>query len=765
MISANDDIDAFRKSNHHQQQPFLSSHQWMDLEEEVIHTHERLDQDLCQHMLTQLLSKQHTVEEEEEYGPTGTWKYQSLYGSSNNNNSNDENRNNNYDGRLLYLRRDVTTGQEQVVVLDLEEPYQIRSMSLSVDETLIAYVITSGDDDDDEDNTTTSSIRIRHVESGTEIPIVASSSNSTAGIMSVELGPSTSSLSSNRTHGLYWVGGLDEHNGQRPDRVYGAEITVDTTSSEGVVQLHITAEPTLLYQSKDPAVMVDVQRTKGCHYVAIQAKTKVDNEIFLSSNPTEPSLLLPVLKSEKEEEEEGSLQYHLDVGEEEDVVILASRNGEEYRVLETTVDSLPIHIQDCTQTTFPIDPEYSISDMDLFRDYIVFYERSKRNGLERIRTHSRTRTQNLPAPPVIVPLPSNQEGQPHRECYKLSPGGNMYFGSQSLSFRIESPVHPPSLYEFDMQRQELKQQQTSEEQVASQEPGIIVHAERVLVPSKDGTQVPLSLIHSPKQESKKAVGQSFFDQLLLDPEEEIAQKSPVVLIGYGAYGEPMDLQYNPSWEILVRRGYVLAFAHTRGGGDLGREWYSGGCRENKMKAIEDFEACAHYLRTSSTYCHPPNDRLTAMAFSAGGVLVGAAMNRDPELFDNVVLTNAFLDVYETMMNPNLFLTSHEWDEYGNPLQDADVAKRIRSYCPTAGLSSSAMATCPQTLVVGTVDDENVPFWNAVIFAKKLRECIQDKDRVFLHLEAKGGHHLGSRRLHVSALELAFIIQHSEFTTE
>ena len=230
---------------------------------------------------------------------------------------------------------------------------------------------------------------------------------------------------------------------------------------------------------------------------------------------------------------------------------------------------------------------------------------------------------------------------------------------------------------------------------------------------------------------------------------------PVILVGYGAYGEPMDLSYNPMWPSLLKRGYVLAFAHTRGGSDLGRKWYLAGCRENKTKGIDDFEACAMYLKSRYS-----SGNLSAFAFSAGGVLVGAVMNRKPSLFDNVVLTNSFLDVYNTLKNPDLYLTSHEWDEYGNPLQDTNAADEIRSYCPTTNVK--AMENCPRTLVIGTMDDENVPFWNAVIFAKKLRDYVEgpgSKDNVCLYIEDKGGHHFASnRRLPIAAMSMTFIIQ-------
>jgi oligopeptidase B len=217
----------------------------------------------------------------------------------------------------------------------------------------------------------------------------------------------------------------------------------------------------------------------------------------------------------------------------------------------------------------------------------------------------------------------------------------------------------------------------------------------------------------------------------------------------------MNLGYDPTWIPLLERGFVLAFAHTRGGGDLGRAWYHAGRLENKTKAIEDFIACAEALKTGPF----AGGALTAKAFSAGGIVVGAAVNQEPELFNNVVLTNAFCDLRATLSNPDLFLTKHEWDEYGNPLVDTNIEKVIRSYCPTSNIVPGARY--PRFILIGTVDDENVPYYNAVIFASKLRSSGVDKDRVQLHVEDGGGHNLGGgHRIPVAALEVSFIVENS-----
>ena len=227
-------------------------------------------------------------------------------------------------------------------------------------------------------------------------------------------------------------------------------------------------------------------------------------------------------------------------------------------------------------------------------------------------------------------------------------------------------------------------------------------------------------------------------------------------MGYGAYGESVNMGYEPCLAPLLERGYVLAFAHTRGGGELGKAWYHAGRREHKINVIEDFEACAEYSKARW------RGKLTAKGFSAAGVMIGAAVNRRPELFDSLVLTNPFLDVYATMTNPNLYLTAHEWDEYGNPLEDPHMDQILQSYCPIFNVASNT-DDYPRCLLIGALDDENVPFWNPTIFVQKVRERMtkQGRSKICLHIEEKGGHHLGRQRLQISSMELAFILDDAD----
>lgn len=138
---------------------------------------------------------------------------------------------------------------------------------------------------------------------------------------------------------------------------------------------------------------------------------------------------------------------------------------------------------------------------------------------------------------------------------------------------------------------------------------------------------------------------------------------PLLLHGYGAYGVSLSLDFQVDYIPLLKRGWVLAFAHVRGGGEGGKKWYREGSRENKRNSIDDYMACATELIGKGW---TKEGWVAGNGSSAGALLVAAALNQNPQLFGAVVLKFPFLDLVNTMMNPKLPLTVHEYDEWGNP---------------------------------------------------------------------------------------------------
>ncbi len=615
-------------------------------------------------------------------------------------------------GQRRYRRRHVQSNEEQHVLDISFHENHLLAMSLSVNETLVAYLVSPVT------SPSQTLVKIRTLNSKWKNEIVLPTAD--LHIANVEWGP----LQTDGSNSLF----LTATNSRgHPCAVYAC--CVDSTGGQ------ITPLQSIYSNDDDNAVIVDVQRTKGCRYVALYASTKTSSEVRLVANvDSSPILVRP--------RQEGVL-YHLDVGDEDNVFLLAhaaepdheSGLSEEMALFEADVSSLPLGSSFGTRLSKNEDGETVIADMDVFRTFVALYERSTVDGRHQIRIRKRQKGDD-----TLVPLPLGSG-----ECAVLSSSGNMHFGSTCLQFHVESPCSPGRSYSYDTVCG------TVNTLGANREPVRLYTEKRVFVTSKDGSQVPMSIIYA-----EAADDESRRDNL-----------RPTVLIGYGAYGEAVVQAFDPTIIPLLRRGFVVAYAHTRGGGELGRAWYRAGRLHGKKRAIEDYIACAEALVDKLDITEPR--LLTGKAFSAGGVIVASAVNQRPDLFGSVVLTNAFLDVTTAMTTNTDKLTEHECSEWGNVLRDNEGAAAVSSYCPLTNVSPQDY---PPILLVGAMDDTNVPYWHPLTFCLKIRKALEgrnvDKDgnqeeggsdrrqRVLLYVEESGGHQLHGTKLGVASMEAAFM---------
>lgn len=258
-------------------------------------------------------------------------------------------------------------------------------------------------------------------------------------------------------------------------------------------------------------------------------------------------------------------------------------------------------------------------------------------------------------------------------------------------------------------------------------------SQRLWATAADGTQVPISLV------AKRDV---------------LGSPAPLYLYGYGAYGESLDPWFSHARLSLLERGFIFAIAHVRGGGELGEAWYRGGKLEHKQNSFDDFIACAEHL-TAQGYTSA--QQLVISGGSAGGLLMGAVLNQRPELFAAAIAEVPFVDVLNTMQNPDLPLTVTEYDEWGDPSQP-DVFERIKSYAPYENVKSQDY---PAILAVAGYNDSRVQYWEAAKWVAKLRAQKTDNNLLLLKTELDAGHGGMSGRyqaLRDVALEYAFILK-------
>jgi len=259
-------------------------------------------------------------------------------------------------------------------------------------------------------------------------------------------------------------------------------------------------------------------------------------------------------------------------------------------------------------------------------------------------------------------------------------------------------------------------------------------SERLMIPARDGTLIPVSILHRrdfPMDGSR-----------------------PLYLYGYGAYGIAIEPGFGTSRLSLVDRGFAFAIAHIRGGDDLGQEWYKAGKLERRTNTFNDFVDVARGLVERG---YTSVGRIATSGGSAGGELMGAIVNSDPELWGAVVAHVPFVDVLNTMLDETLPLTPGEWPEWGNPIEDAAAYDLIASYSPYDNVKAQPY---PPMLVTAGLNDPRVTYWEPAKWVARLRATRTDDTLLLLKTNMEAGHGGKSGRwesLRETAEEFAFIL--------
>ena len=289
---------------------------------------------------------------------------------------------------------------------------------------------------------------------------------------------------------------------------------------------------------------------------------------------------------------------------------------------------------------------------------------------------------------------------------------------------------PTTLYELNMdsgERTMLKQQEVKNFTPEN------YRSERVWVKARDGVEVPVSLVYRQDSFQRGA--------------------NPLMVYGYGSYGSSMDPAFSASRLSLLDRGFVFVLAHIRGGGELGQLWYEDGKLFNKQNTFNDFIDVTETLVAQG---YGDGKRVFAMGGSAGGLLMGAVINQAPQLFHGVVAQVPFVDVVTTMLDESIPLTTGEYDEWGNPNEQA-YYDYIKQYSPYDQVKAQAY---PHLLVTTGLHDSQVQYWEPAKWVAKLRELKTDDRQLLLYTDMDAGHGGKSGRFKAYediALEYAFIL--------
>ena len=471
-------------------------------------------------------------------------------------------------------------------------------------------------------------------------------------------------------------------------------------------------EDVLVYQDDDERFNIGIGRTRDGQFLILES----------GSHTTTECLVLPAgqitghftVISPREDEHEYSVDHRNGQW-----FIRTNDRGRNFRLVTAPVDA---PARENWVERIPHRDTIMLEDVDLFANFFVACERE--DGLPRLRLwkFQDENPEANPAGEIAFPEPA----------YSASPGVNRIWETTRFRYGYQSLVTPGSVFEYDLDSREsilLKQQEV---------PGgfdrTLYASERIHAIAPDGIKVPISLVY---RRDKRAPG-----------------KNPLYVYGYGSYGYPLPLGFNSSRLSLLDRGIVIAYAHIRGGGDLGKPWHDAGKMLVKRNTFTDFIAAVEHL-TARGYGDPA--RVAIEGGSAGGLLMGAVTNIRPDLFRVVLSHVPFVDVMNTMLDASLPLTVPEYEEWGDPNQE-QYFKYMLSYSPYDNLKP---ATYPAMLVKTSLNDSQVMYWEPAKYVAKLRTLKTGSHPLLLVTNMEAGHGGASGRydyLKETAFDYAFLLK-------
>ncbi len=470
-----------------------------------------------------------------------------------------------------------------------------------------------------------------------------------------------------------------------------------------------SGDDTLVYEETDPGFFVHVDKTESARFVLITSRDPDTTEVraIPGDAPTSAPRCLRA--------REPGLEYSASDCGDEWILHTNAGGASDYCVVAAPLDD-PAGAP--WRTIVEHRPGVLVEEVLVFACHLVRLERTD-------------------ALPRIV-IRAWGDGAEHtiafdEAVFDLDITAGYEFDTDVLRLHYSSPTTPEHVYDYDMARGERVLRKT-ETVPSGHDPSRYVCA-RLDAPAADGERVPISLIH----------------HRAITPDAA----TPLLLSAYGAYGITMDPGFSPHRLSLVNRGFVVALAHVRGGRDKGDHWYRQGKLDAKPNTFSDTIACAEHLAERG---YTARGNMALHGGSAGGMLVGAVINQRPDLFHAAVADVPFVDVLNTMLDPELPLTPPEWPEWGNPIDNARAYRTIRAYSPYDNVAPQAY---PHVLVTAGVSDPRVTYWEPAKWVARLRQYKTDSNRVLMRTNMSAGHGGASGRfdfLEEIALRYAFLLK-------
>ena len=453
-------------------------------------------------------------------------------------------------------------------------------------------------------------------------------------------------------------------------------------------RLHRLGQPaesdrTLYEETENIAFTVGVGLTQDRNFILISTGENVSNEVRIV--PADDPEAEPVLIARRRP----NILYSVDASHGK-LWILTNDEHVNFRIAEAAPER-----PGEWRTVIAGSDEVYLRGVTAFRDHLAITERVA--GLDQIRLRG---------------YDGSERRIPFEEAsYTAGLGSNPEYAPTAYRLNYSSMVTPPTVYDYhpaEGRLETLKVQRIP----SGYDPDQYV-TERITVPTRDGRQLPVSIVYRRGFE-RNGQGKLF-------------------LYAYGAYGYATPPVFNTNRFSLIDRGYAFAIAHIRGGDDLGYQWYLDGKLDRRTNTFNDFVDAARGL-IAQNYTSAGN--IAIQGGSAGGELMGAVVNSDPDLWGAVVADVPFVDVLNTMLDDTLPLTPGEWNEWGNPIADRAAFEYIRSYSPYDNVTAQAY---PPMLITGGLNDPRVTYWEPAKWAARLRATRTDDNLLLLKINMGAGH--------------------------
>jgi oligopeptidase B len=478
------------------------------------------------------------------------------------------------------------------------------------------------------------------------------------------------------------------------------------------VRLHRLGTPRsddrIVYEESDESFFVGIDETHSEAWVQIRSGDHVTSEVRLvpAGEPHATPRLVTARRAGHE--------YHVDHREGR-FYILANDEHRNFRLATAPEDAPgPEH----WETLIAGSDAHYLTGFLCFKRYLIVAERVE--GLDQIRVIpdadiERSFYVDFPEPDYVVGFGTNAE-----------------YDQDVLRLGYESMVTPFTVFDYDLEARALNTRKV--QKIPSGYDAAEYTSERLMVEARDGELVPVSLV----RRCDVAPGPD----------------TPLHLYAYGAYGISTPPGFSASRLSLLDRGFIYAIAHIRGGDELGYHWYESGKLDKRTNTFNDFVDAARHLVSGG---YTGQGRITISGGSAGGELMGAVVNQAGELFGAVVAHVPFVDVLNTMLEPDLPLTPIEWAEWGNPIEDPAAFELIRSYSPYDNLTARDY---PPMLVTAGLNDPRVTYWEPAKYVARIRHLKTDDHWLLLKTNMDAGHRGQSGRfdtLREVAEEFTFLL--------